>query len=129
MILGHGVDIIEIARFEHWQAYPHNHLLKLFNAHEISYCLNEPAKSAERFAARFAAKEALYKALCQAMPDFSMPFLTLCKKAWVDSSNRVPHFVLDFEIPRNMTCKLSISHSKINAIASLIILEKPDTNA
>lgn len=121
MILGHGIDIVEIARFDQWRAYPHNHLLKLFSTSEITYCLSEPAKSAERFAARFAAKEALYKALCQAMPDFSIPFFTLCKKAWVDSSSRVPELIIEFEMPSTIALKLSLSHSKINAIASVII--------
>lgn len=124
MIIGHGIDIVEINRFEQWRTFCRNHLLKLFSPQEITYCLSEPSKSAERFAARFAAKEALFKALHQALPDFSMPFFSLCKKAWVDSSAKVPKLVLEFELPSDLIIKLSLSHSKLSAIASVIIYHR-----
>lgn len=65
MILGVGVDSVEISRFAQWHSYASKQLLSIFTPREVEYCLQVPSKSAERFAVRFAAKEALYKALPQ----------------------------------------------------------------
>lgn len=63
MIIGIGIDSVEIDRFIHWHTFSRKTLSKYFTQHELDYCLENPLKSAERFAARFAAKEACYKAL------------------------------------------------------------------
>lgn len=63
MVLGIGIDSVDIARFEQWHTYSHKKLLRVFSPAEIAYSLENPTKSAERFAVRFAAKEALFKAL------------------------------------------------------------------
>jgi holo-[acyl-carrier protein] synthase len=63
MIVGLGVDITEIDRFEAAIARRGRALLqRLFTPAEISYC-EKHRNSAERFAGRFAAKEAAMKAL------------------------------------------------------------------
>jgi holo-[acyl-carrier protein] synthase len=63
MILGVGVDIIEIERVE--RALTRRPRLKerLFVEPEIAYCENRPASCYSHFAGRFAAKEAVAKAL------------------------------------------------------------------
>lgn len=67
MILGIGVDIIDVHRFADWHTKSEAELSRIFSPEEITYCLHENAKlSAERFAVRFAAKEAFFKAF-QAM--------------------------------------------------------------
>jgi len=62
MILGLGVDLVEVARMEKALARGERNVQRLFTAGEIAYCRRhkEPAR---HFAARFAAKEAGMKAL------------------------------------------------------------------
>jgi holo-[acyl-carrier protein] synthase len=62
LILGLGVDLVEVARMEKALARGERIVQRLFTAGEIAYCRRhkEPAR---HFAARFAAKEAGMKAL------------------------------------------------------------------
>lgn len=63
MILGLGIDIIEIERIKKSiEEYGEHFLNKIFTKEEINYSQNKPNKF-QHFAARFAAKEAIYKAL------------------------------------------------------------------
>jgi holo-[acyl-carrier protein] synthase len=63
MILGIGIDIIEINRIkESISKFGEQFLNKIYTDKEIEYCSNK-ANSAQHFAARFAAKEAISKAL------------------------------------------------------------------
>jgi holo-[acyl-carrier protein] synthase len=63
MIIGIGVDLIDVRRFEsiifRWQ---HKFLKRIFTDKEIKYC-NTKKHPAQRFATRYAAKEAFVKAL------------------------------------------------------------------
>ena len=63
MIVGTGIDLIEIARIQQSiDRYGQRFLDRIFTADEQAYCLRKK-RSAESFAARFAAKEAGAKAL------------------------------------------------------------------
>ena len=63
MLVGTGIDIVEIERVAHSIArYGDRFLQKVFTAEEIVYCQRKK-NFAESFAARFAAKEAGAKAL------------------------------------------------------------------
>ena len=63
MIVGTGIDLIEIARIQQSiDRYGQRLLDRIFTAAEQAYCLGK-RRSAESFAARFAAKEAGAKAL------------------------------------------------------------------
>ncbi len=63
MIVGSGIDLVEIRRIERSIArYGNRFLNRVFTPGEQAYCLKKRA-SAESFAARFAAKEAAAKAL------------------------------------------------------------------
>ena len=63
MVLGLGIDIIEIARVKKSiDRYEDKFLNKVFTENEINYC-NSKFNKYQHFAARFAAKEAVYKAL------------------------------------------------------------------
>ena len=63
MVLGLGIDIIEIARVKKSiDTYGENFLNKVYTENEIKYC-NSKFNKYQHFAARFAAKEAVYKAL------------------------------------------------------------------
>ncbi|PIU54655.1 MAG: holo-[acyl-carrier-protein] synthase [Deltaproteobacteria bacterium CG07_land_8_20_14_0_80_38_7] len=63
MILGIGIDIVDVRRIEsiivRWQE---SFIRRVFTDSEIKYC-NNKKNPAQRFATRFAAKEALIKAL------------------------------------------------------------------
>ena len=63
MLIGTGVDLIEIERIAHSiERYGERFLRRVYTDQEIAYCSRKRA-SAESFAARFAAKEAGAKAL------------------------------------------------------------------
>jgi hypothetical protein len=63
MLIGTGVDLIEIERIAHSiERYGDRFLRRVYTDHEIAYCRRKRV-SAESFAARFAAKEAGAKAL------------------------------------------------------------------
>jgi holo-[acyl-carrier protein] synthase len=63
MILGSGIDLIEIERIhDSVERFGTRFLDRVFTAAEQAYCLRK-RRSAESFAARFAAKEAAAKAL------------------------------------------------------------------
>jgi holo-[acyl-carrier protein] synthase len=63
MIIGSGIDLVEIRRIRHSiDRYGSRFLDRVFTGAEQAYCLRK-RNSAESFAARFAAKEAGAKAL------------------------------------------------------------------
>jgi holo-[acyl-carrier protein] synthase len=63
MLIGTGVDLIEVQRIAHSiERFGERFLRRVYTDHEIAYC-NRKRASAESFAARFAAKEAGAKAL------------------------------------------------------------------
>jgi holo-[acyl-carrier protein] synthase len=63
MIVGSGIDLVEIGRIQHSvDRYGERFLNRVYTRAEQEYCLRKKA-SAESFAARFAAKEAAAKAL------------------------------------------------------------------
>lgn len=63
MILGIGIDIIEIDRIKQSiDRFGEHFLNKIYTPNELKYCLSKHNKY-QHFAARFAAKEAIYKAL------------------------------------------------------------------
>ena len=63
MIIGSGIDLVEIGRIQKsMDRYGQRFLDRVYTAAEQAYCLRK-RKSAESFAARFAAKEAGAKAL------------------------------------------------------------------
>jgi holo-[acyl-carrier protein] synthase len=63
MIIGSGIDLVEIDRIQHsMDRFGSRFLDRVYTPAEQTYCLRK-RKSAESFAARFAAKEAGAKAL------------------------------------------------------------------
>ncbi len=130
MILGIGIDAVEIERFKDWRTKPVNQLMRIFSQEEIAYCLEAPGKSAERFALRFAAKEAFYKAFC-AWQHTSLPCIALCKTVSVAKyASDVPHLVIAWDtlqVPYIPFCHVTLSHTGALAIAQ-VILEKRTTS-
>ena len=124
MILGIGVDSVEIERFSHWSDYSEKKLLRIFSPEEIEYCLQQKNKSAERFAARFAAREALFKALSYGYPNFSLPFLTLCSRVAITKIDDRPYIAVVGDLGVDLSLSvihLSLSHTCTEAIAFVVI--------
>ena len=127
MILGIGIDSIEIDRFKQWHSYSDKQLVKIFSLEEIRYCRANPLKNAERFAARFAAREALFKALD--FLDQPIPFLKLCKAVQINKNNTgKPEIDIDWQslniTDANYIIWLSLTHSKTIATAMVVIEKK-----
>ena len=114
MILGTGIDIIEIERvqkaIERWGEAFLNHV---FNDEEIQYARQHKSPY-QHYAARFAAKEAVYKAIGHD-PRLGWKDMTIVNDAHgqpccVFANQEFKHKVF-----------LSISHSKHYAVANAII--------
>ncbi len=126
MVIGIGVDIIEISRIKQSVAkYGDRFLSKIYTPNELNYCLNKPNKY-QHLAARFAAKEAIYKALAtgwkkgvgwQDMEIINersgMPIAHL--------SDKVKTFLAD-----DKELKISMSHSDNYVTCVAIIYQKND---
>ncbi|MCX5922858.1 MAG: 4'-phosphopantetheinyl transferase superfamily protein [Candidatus Dependentiae bacterium] len=130
MILGIGIDSVEIQRFKEWHAFTQKSLQRIFSEEEISYCLSNKAKSAERFAIRFAAREALFKTLSSAYPTFELPFLTLCRLVRTEKNHRgAPCLQVDWSrcLPLATQtypiCHTSWTHTATTATA-IVVLEE-----
>jgi len=124
MILGIGVDTIETERFALWHTYSQKKLSRIFSPQEIEYCLQQPNKSAERFAARFAAREALFKALSYAQQNHLLSFLTLCSRISIAKVDSRPYIVINGDIGIDLSgivFHLSLSHSCTHATAFIVI--------
>jgi phosphopantetheine--protein transferase-like protein len=105
-------------------------LKRIFSEQEITYCLKNPYKSAERFAVRFAAREAFFKAL-QPMLCKPLPFLLLCRHVTITKSQcgvpslspewkTLKEYVIEIQ-PEKIRCHLTLSHSHCCANALVII--------
>jgi holo-[acyl-carrier protein] synthase len=123
MIVGTGVDIVDIARIEK-SLTKKGFIEKVFSINEIAYCqkMKVPDQS---FAGKFAAKEALVKALGE-------PFYFKFELNGVEILNDVngkPEFKLtdEFQEYYNITSStrthLSISHCQTYAVA-MVTIEK-----
>ena len=122
MIVGIGVDIIEIHRIqESIRSFGESFLERIFTPGEIQYCTAK-SNAAQHFAARFAAKEAVSKSLATGWRgDFS----------WkdIEVTNDVlgqPHITLHGRLKETLShisILISLSHSEDHVVA-MAIMEK-----
>ncbi len=123
MILGIGVDIIEIDRIKKViDRFDFRFLNKIYTENEIEYCINKVNKY-QHFAARFAAKEAIYKALSEAEQKIANwknieVFNQKNGLPIVKTSGKLKEYLSD-----DKEIKLSISHSE-NYVVCFAILNK-----
>jgi holo-[acyl-carrier protein] synthase len=123
MIVGTGIDIVEIARIEHAiERFGDRFLKRIYTEIERRYC-DSKANRVERYAGRFAAKEAAMKALgtgwnhgvrwrdCEVV---RLPG----KRPMITFHGKASEFAAKLGI-KNAT--LSISHTKEQAIAQVIL--------
>ena len=120
MIVGIGIDTIEIERFAHWHSYSLKTLQRIFSNEEITYCLSQKNKSAERFAARFATREALYKAYSYIPNVKKVSFLAFCKNVSIQKIEGRP-YITNTYIAKDLRIHLSLAHSNTHATAFVII--------
>ncbi|GJL79988.1 MAG: holo-[acyl-carrier-protein] synthase [Nitrospinaceae bacterium] len=122
MIVGTGVDIVEVARInKSLEKYSPRFEEKIFTADEIGYCRSK-AKPDIHFAARFAAKEAVMKCMGVGM-DQQIAFkdieITNLKtgKPQVNLSGKGKELFILLKIK---TIHISLSHDKNYAVAQAI---------
>ncbi|MDX9757951.1 MAG: holo-ACP synthase [Bacteroidota bacterium] len=124
-IVGIGVDIEEIARFEgllgQWgRRFEH----RIFSEPEIRYC-NAKIRPAQHFAARFAAKEAFSKAIGTG---WTGAFRWTDVEVRNDEAGK-PAFVLHNGLARQCSrwnIHLSLSHSGAY-VAAMVVIQDTDT--
>ena len=126
MILGTGVDIVEVFRMrDAIDKWGESFLGKIFTGKEIAYS-NSRRFSSQHFAARFAAKEAVVKAFGE--PRKSPIRWTDIEVLNDDEGKPVIEFHYDALNLKNKkrigNVIVSMSHSKNYAIANVILLRK-----
>jgi holo-[acyl-carrier protein] synthase len=127
MVVGIGVDIIEIIRLERAFAQPHGERLRkrIFTEQEIAYC-EQTARKSERYATRFAAKEAARKAIGAATPVSALGWHEV---EIISSTEGAPQLELHgraAELAKQLRithAHVSLSHGSDQAIA-FVILER-----
>jgi holo-[acyl-carrier protein] synthase len=125
MIIGTGVDIVEISRIKNAaKKWKKSFLKKIFTDKELRYS-NEKTSSYQHLAARFAAKEAMVKALGSGLTS-RMEWRDI--EIWNETSGK-PNVRLDGEVKRisdSMGVKdviISMSHTRTYAIANVILVK------
>jgi holo-[acyl-carrier protein] synthase len=124
MIVGIGIDMIEVDRVTSKINKDHGFREKVFSANEVSYCDSQP-NGPENYAARFAAKEAFLKATGQGL---TLGY-NLCDIEIASDQNGKPSLVLKGTFEQkaaefNWTrIHVSLSHLKTVACA-VVIIEK-----
>ena len=123
MIVGIGVDIVQIGRMERWLENP-KLLERFFHSQEIDFAFSRNKNAAKTLAARFAAKEAFGKALGTGFEEISLKdiMVTNNEKGKPDLKLRE---TAQRALERSGADKvhISLSHEMENAIA-MIILER-----
>ena len=114
MIIGTGIDIIEVARIEKAiERWGDNFLKHVFTDDEIAYAQNNK-NPAQHFAARFAAKEAVFKAIGND-PDIHWKDIKVVN----DSYGKPCCIFKDNHFKYKIS--ISLSHTKNYAVANAII--------
>jgi holo-[acyl-carrier protein] synthase len=124
MIVGIGIDVVEIRRIEDMiEKYGDRFLRKVFTETEIAYCGNK-VRSAVHYAGRWAVKEAFYKALpreCQTASGWKSIEL-------VSDGNSPPYLAIcDNSFARKIAGSgvekyhVSISHEKSICVAAVVL--------
>ena len=120
MILGIGIDIVEIRRIAEAKKNP-KFISRVFTEHERAYCESRGAQQASSYAARFAAKEAVMKALGTGLSQGR--WLDIEIVSALDTKPKVRLGGFFAEAARKLGVAevyLSITHSRESAVAQAI---------
>ena len=127
MIVGSGIDLIDIGRIQHsMDRYGSRFLDRVYTAAEQAYCLRK-RNAAESFATRFAAKEAAAKALGTGI-SYGVTWREIevtrasSGKPGVRFHGRAAQFAARLGVTR---AALSLSHTSAIAIASVVLEDGP----
>ncbi|HPO56875.1 MAG TPA: holo-ACP synthase [Ignavibacteriaceae bacterium] len=121
MVLGIGVDIIEIARIKQSIERTGDRFLKrVFTEKEIEYCVSKGNKY-QHFAARFAAKEAISKALSIGWNNqFDWKNVEVLNEKTGEPKVHLNGLLKDF-LPAQTNLKITMSHSDEYAVCFAIL--------
>jgi len=126
MVLGLGIDIIEIARIKKSiDNYGERFLEKVFTDKEIKYC-NSKFNKYQHFAARFATKEAVYKALASGWQEGLRWKDIEIQNDTSGMPSIKPSGKLKTFLSENTQLRISISHSD-NYVTSVAIIFKSNS--
>ena len=121
MIIGIGVDISKVSRFEKW-VKDEKMIPRFFNAAEINNCRSIQS-ACEHYAARFAAKEAFGKALGVGLAGYDMKDIYI-----VNDENGRPELKVENKAKdlleskcENPIIHVSLSHEKEYATGFVVI--------
>ncbi|OED35392.1 holo-[acyl-carrier-protein] synthase [PVC group bacterium (ex Bugula neritina AB1)] len=120
MILGIGIDIVEIERIQSAiDRFQERFFDRILTSSEKRYCLSK-ANPSQHLAVRFAAKEAFVKALkdCRRVSWLDIEVCRLSEGSPFFSWNQKVGGVLKNKGVQ--ICHLSLSHSRIHAVASVV---------
>jgi holo-[acyl-carrier protein] synthase len=123
MVLGIGIDIIEIERIKQSvDKFGESFLNKIYTQKEIDYCLSKFNKY-QHLAARFAAKEAIYKAMASGWgKEITWKSIEITNEVngmpIVSFNGDLKNFISD-----DKEIKISLSHSD-NYVAAVAIVYK-----
>ena len=130
MLLGTGVDLVEVERIAHSiERFGERFLNRIFTAGEIAYC-SRKRNQAESFAARFAAKEAAAKALGTGM-NFGVTWREIevgrshTGRPSVELSGRALGVAQHLGVS---AISLSLTHTAASAIAMVIMEGEPKSS-
>lgn len=113
MIIGIGIDIIEVDRVQNIAERNLRFLKKIFTADEIKYCMEKKNKF-QHLAARFAAKEAFFKAIGRRIGWTEVSLINLPSgkpQLEIKSEENFPFKKVD----------VSVSHLKDYAVATVVL--------
>lgn len=121
MILGLGIDIVEVSRLEKW--LKDNKLLqRFFSEEEIEYVLSKENGAARSLAVRFAAKEAFGKALGTGLAGIKLKDIVVVNDRTGRPFLKVSGTALEaLKKKGGAVLHLSLSHEKTTAAAVVII--------
>lgn len=121
MIIGIGVDIVEVKRMERW--LDNEKLLRrYFHAEELALASARKNSSAQTLAARFAAKEAFTKALGTGFVNIALKDIMITNK-----ENGKPEIRLTgtakkaFDESGAVKAHISLTHEIKNAVAMIVL--------
>lgn len=124
MILGNGVDIVEIVRIESMIQAKKRFLEKIFTQNE-RHLFERKAYKPETIAANFAAKEAVSKAFGTGIRGIAFDEIEILRddlgKPYVNFYGNAKRFAEEMGVKK---CHVSLSHSKENAIAFVILTDE-----
>ncbi len=126
MILGIGVDIVNVERMRHWWDNPRL-LHRFFHREEIDSVLERKSASILSLAARFAAKEAFGKALGTGMRDLVLKDIQVFNSHNGKPQMRVHGSALRaLEEMGGRNIHLSLTHEQHAAVAMVVIEGEED---